>query len=128
MRHDVLADALSVLKNAEKAGKKECDVRPASGLVGRVLDIIKEQGYVEGFERVEDGRGGVFKVKLKGRINDCNAIKPRPSVPKDGYIGFEKRFLPALGFGTLIVSTSQGVKAHADIKGKAGGVLLAYIY
>lgn len=128
MRHDVLADAMSVLKNAENVGKKECNIRPASKLIGEMLNIINEQGYIAGFEKVEDGKGGRFNVKLKGRINNCNVIKPRPSVSKDGYTRFEKRFLPALDFGTLIVSTPGGMKAHGEVKNKSGGVLLAYIF
>jgi len=57
MLQDPLNDALAVIKNAEVAGKGACTLRPASKLVGHVLDVMKQADYLTGFERVEDSRG-----------------------------------------------------------------------
>ncbi|MDF2957829.1 MAG: Ribosomal protein S8 [Candidatus Alkanophagales archaeon MCA70_species_1] len=127
--NDPLADALSAIKNAERVGKKECIVKPASKLIGNVLKIMKEEGYIEEFEFIDDGKAGIFKVKLKGRINNCNAIKPRFPVKKDEFEKWERRFLPARDFGILIVTTSKGVMTHREAKEVGvGGSLLAFVY
>ncbi|MEM2934476.1 MAG: 30S ribosomal protein S8 [Methanocellales archaeon] len=126
---DPLSDALSVIKNAENVGKSECILRPASKLIGNVLKIMKEHGYIAEFEFIDDGKAGIFKVKLQGRINKCGAIRPRFSVDKNEFEKWEKRFLPARDFGLLMISTSQGVMSHLEARERGiGGRLLAYVY
>jgi len=129
MRFDTLADALSTIKNSEYAGKLECVIKPASKVIAQVLRVMKEYGYVKEYEFVEDGRAGLFKVKLTGKINNCGVIRPRYPVKKDTIEKYEKRFLPASGFGVIIISTSQGVMSHYEAKERGiGGRLLAYVY
>jgi len=127
--NDPLADALSHIKNTERVGKMECMIKPASKLIGNVLSVMKEGGYIDEFEFVEDGKAGLFKVKLRGKINDCNAIKPRFYVRMKEYEDWEKRLLPARDFGLLILTTSKGVMSHEKaIENGVGGQLLAFVY
>lgn len=127
--NDPLADALSHIKNTERVGKMECSIKPASKLIGNVLSVMQEGGYVEEFELEEDGKAGIFKVKLRGKINNCNAIKPRFYVHTRDFDRLEKRFLPARDFGLLIVTTPKGVMSHAKaIEAGVGGQLLAFVY
>ena len=129
MLNDPLADALSLIKNAEKAGKMEAVVRPASKLVGHVLKVMQEQGYVGPFEFVDDGSVGHFRVKLLGHINECGVIKPRHAIKKTDFEKWEARYLPAQDFGTLIVTTTSGVVSHYSAKELGtGGKLLAFVY
>ncbi len=129
MQNDPLGDALSKMNNAAMAGRREIEIRPASKLIGRILKIMEEHGYVEEFEYVEDGRGGIFRVKLSATINKCGAIKPRFSVKKDQMEKFESRYLPAQDFGILIITTNRGVMTHSEAKKMGvGGKLLAYVY
>ena len=128
MIQDTLADVLSVIKNADKVGKKDCVTR-ASKLVKDVLTVLEEKGYIGSFEKIEDGKSGRFKVELKGKIIDCNVIKPRFSVKTDEFEGWEKRFLPARNFGFLIVTTPKGIMDHNKAKDiKSGGKLVAFVY
>lgn len=129
MLNDPLADALTLIKNAEKAGKLECEVRPASKLVGHVLKVMQETGYIGPFEFVDDTTGGRFRVKLNGNINNCGVIKPRHAIKKTDFEKWEARYLPAQGFGSLIVTTTSGVISHESAKEiGTGGKLLAYVY
>jgi small subunit ribosomal protein S8 len=129
MLNDPLADALTLIKNAEKAGKLECEVRPASKLVGHVLKVMSETGYIGPFEFVDDTTGGRFRVKLNGNINNCGVIKPRHAIKKTDFEKWEARYLPAQDFGTLIVTTTAGVLSHYSAKEiGTGGKLLAYVY
>src|SRR3972149_9205200 len=105
---DPLNDGMSMSRNAETAGKGECLVRPASKLIGHVLQVMQESGYLVGFERVEDGRGGIFLVRLRGTINKCGGIKPRFSVKRTDLAKYEARYLPAQDFGVLILTTPAG--------------------
>ena len=129
MQHDTLADAMSLIKNAERSGKMECFIKPSSKLIGRVLKVMQENNYIGNFEYMEDGRAGVFKVQLIGHINNCGVIKPRYSVKRGELEKFESRYLPAQDFGVLILTTTNGVVSHIDARDhKTGGKLLAYVY
>ena len=129
MSVDTLSNAMITIKNAEAVGKKSCEIKPASKLIGNVLKVMKDYGYIKGFEYVEDHRGGKFIVELAGRINDCGPIRPRFSSKVTEYEKFEKRYLPARDFGILIVSTTKGVMSQREARERRlGGVLLAYVY
>ena len=127
--NDPLADGLSTIFNNEERRKHECIIKPASKLIGQVLRVMQEKGYIGAFEFIDDGRAGKFKVQLLGRINKCRVIKPRFSVKTAKLEGWEKRFLPGKGFGILVITTPKGVLAHSDAKKlNLGGKLLAYVY
>lgn len=124
-----LTDALSRIKNAEDVGKEECVISPWSKTIEGVLSIMKEKGYIGGFEKVEDKKGGKIVVDLNGRINKCGAITPRFPIKNTEIEKMEKRYLPAQDFGFLIITTSKGLKTNKEVKKeKLGGKLLAYFY
>ena len=129
MQQDPLNDAMSVIRNAERVGRGECVVRPSSKLIGRVLKVMQEAGYIRQFEYVDDGRSGMFRVNLAGQINDCGVIRPRYSVRTGELEKYEARYLPAQDFGVLILTTTKGVLTHTQAKlGGVGGKLLAFVY
>ena len=128
MRHDLISDVLSSIKNGDQYGINEC-VTHSSQLVKSILLILQKHGYIGDFEFVDDKKGGKFKIQLLGKVNNCNSVRPRVYVRKDGYEKYEKRFLPAIDFGFMMVSTTKGVMTHNDAKEKGlGGVLLGYVY
>ena len=126
---DPLANALSTIMNNEVRRKRECVIWPASKLIGHVLRIMQQHGYIGEFEFIDDGRAGKFKVQLLGRINKCGVIKPRYPVKLKEFEEWERKYLPARDLGVLIVSTSQGVMSHREAKERGiGGRLIAYVY
>ncbi len=129
MQNDPLADALTVLRNAERSNKKEAVLTPASKLVGRVLKVMQDAGYIGPFEYQDDGRGGLYRVTLTGSINNCGVIKPRSAVKIGDMDHWEARFLPARDFGSLILTTTTGIVDQYKAKEVGtGGRLLAYVY
>ncbi len=129
MLHDPLADAMSLIKNAERSGKRFCTVTPGSKLISGVLTVMQSYGYIGSFERLEETYQASFRVALNGNINDCGVIRPRYNVGKRDLEKFENRFLPAQDFGVLIMTTTAGVVSNATAKETGvGGKLLAYIY
>jgi small subunit ribosomal protein S8 len=129
MLNDPLANALSMMKNAESRGKGLCQIHPSSKLIGGVLPVLKEKGYIGEFEYIDDGKAGIFNVHLIGNINDCGVIKPRYPVKRDDLERWESRYLPAQNFGLLILTTTEGIISHDEAKKHGiGGKVLAYVY
>ena len=129
MQNDTLNDAMSIMKNAAANGQSECIIAPSSKLIGHVLKVMMDNGYINQFEYIEDGKAGKYRVMMKGAINNCGVIKPRYSVKVAELEKYEARYLPAQDFGVLIISTTSGVitQSHAKELG-IGGKLLAFVY
>jgi len=126
--NDPIADALSKINNAVKALNATVLLRKSKLLV-KVLDVLKENGYIGSYEIIEDGKQGLVEVNLLGTINKCLAIKPRYPVKVEELESFEKRFLPAKDFGVLIISTNKGLLTQKEAKEEnVGGSLIAYCY
>ncbi|MBI2666982.1 30S ribosomal protein S8 [Candidatus Woesearchaeota archaeon] len=129
MFNDPLAAALAKIMNAERVGKKEVEIKPASTLMKRILGLLQEHQYLGSCELVEDGKGGVLKVNLLGNVNKCGVVKPRFSTKHTTFEKWEKRYLPAKDFGLLVVSTPKGIMTNMQAKQeRTGGKLLAYCY
>lgn len=129
MLNDPLAAALAKILNAEKVGKREVLIKPASKLIKKVLTLMNNHNYVGSYEEIEDGKGNVLKLNLLGNVNKCGVIKPRFSTKHNTFEKWEKRYLPSKDFGVIIVSTSKGIMSHYQAKeGKVGGKLVAYCY
>ena len=127
--NDPLANALSSILNDEKIGKHESMTAPSSKIIRKVLEVMKNNGYIGNFEEIKNGRGDSIRISLLGNINKCGVIKPRYSIKNNQFEKFEKRYLLARGMGILILSTPAGIMSHNDAKKKkTGGKLLAYCY
>jgi small subunit ribosomal protein S8 len=126
---DLLNDALTALRHADRDGRPRVEIAPTSKLIGEVLRLFREHGYLEEFAFVPTGRGGKYDVTLSRRINSCGVVKPRLSVRYDSLERYESRFLPAQDFGLLVLSTNRGVIGQTEAREmKIGGRLLAYVY
>ncbi len=127
--NDPLANVLSHVMIEDKKGKKKIVLKNNSKIIREVLTLLNKNNYLGTFKVIEDGKAGLIEVNLLGAINKTNVIKPRHSVKLTNYEKFEKRYLPAFGFGFLIVSTNQGIMTQEEaVKKKLGGKLLAYVY
>lgn len=126
---DPLANVLSKIDNYERARKREVVVAPVSKLADAVLRIMQDEGFIGEFEFIDDRKARKFRIPLLGKVNGCGVVKPRHAVKRGEYTLWEKRYLPAAGFGLLIVSTQRGVMSHRQAEELGlGGRLLAYVY
>lgn len=129
MLNDILASVLSNVLNAEIRCKSECLAKPSSKVLKKVLGVMKDNNYIGNFTEISDNRGNVLKINLLGKINKCGVIKPRHAVKIADFEKFEKRFLPAQGFGIIVISTNKGFMTLEDARKKRlGGRLFAYCY
>jgi small subunit ribosomal protein S8 len=125
MSQDIVADALNQIMNCKRAGKTEAEITRYSNFLLRVLDIAKQEGYVDYSLDKEKRKLKVVIIKL----NECKAIKPRFNVTVDEIERYMRRFLPARDFGILIISTSSGLLTQREAYEKnIGGSLVAYFY
>jgi small subunit ribosomal protein S8 len=128
MRHDLLSDVFSNIKNAEAVGKKETIIN-SSNLVKNLLEVLKEKGYIKGYEVLPENNYHLFKVKLHGKINELKVVKPRLAFKKDEIVKFKFRFLPGEHVGHLLVSTPKdGITTDREAEGAQGGIILGYVY
>lgn len=125
---DLLADTINTIKVNENAGLSSCTIN-STKLIRAVVEVMKKNGYIEGFEPLKEGRALKLKVTLARRINDVGIIKPRFAVNLADFQKYETRFIPSKDFGILILSTSKGIMTNREAKEqKIGGRLLAYVY
>ena len=126
MSQDVVSDALNMMRNAIKARKGTLEIRRVSGLLIEVLKIMKQKEAIKRYKI--DSKRKIVDVDL-GKMIECRAIKPRFSVKKGDIEKYRRRFLPARGIGTIIVSTNKGLVTHDEaVEQGAGGSLIAYFY
>ncbi len=126
---DTLANAMNSLKLAEAKGKRSVRVKVISKLVKGVLELLKENDYLNSVEEDTGSRHPRIVAELAGRITDCGVIKPRYAVKADEIDDYEQRVLPAQGVGLLILSTPKGLMTNIQAKeANQGGRLLAYVY
>lgn len=124
MSQDSLADALNQIMNIKRAGKSTVEIKKHSKLLLSVLAIAKLKGYLKSYK----AEGTKLIVEL-GNIHGCQAIKPRYTVSSSEIEKYVTRYLPAKNFGTIIISTSQGLMSHQTaLEKNLGGSLIAYLY
>ena len=129
VRMSVLADCLKSIYNAEKRGKRQVLIRPASKVVVKFLQVMQKHGYIGEFEIVDDHRSGKIVVELTGRINKCGVISPRFDVKVSDVEKWIANLLPSRQFGHIVLTTSAGIMDHAEARRKhTGGKVLGFFY
>jgi small subunit ribosomal protein S8 len=127
---DTIGDFLTRLRNALKARHKYVEV-PASKLKLAMSEILREQGYIDSVERIEDGKQGILKIMLK-YTNGAPAIMGLKRISTPGL----RKYTPAheaprvlSGLGIAILSTPKGVMTDKQARlANVGGEVLCYIW
>ncbi len=126
MSHDIVADALNMIKNSKKARKTEVKIKRISNLLIEILKIMKQEGAVKKYKI--SSKDKTIDVTI-GDLTECKAIKPRFTVDKTQIEKYRRRYLPARNLGVVIVSTNKGLMTHEEAqKEQIGGCLIAYFY
>ncbi len=126
MSHDVVADALNMIRNAKKARKESVRINRSSNLLIEILKIMKHKGAIKKYKI--NTKEKYVEITI-GDLYECKAIKPRFTVTKDQIEKYRRRYLPSRNIGTVIISTNKGLMTHEDaMKEGIGGCLIAYFY
>jgi small subunit ribosomal protein S8 len=127
---DTIADFLTRIRNGSTAKHKTIEV-PSSNLKLAIAQILKDQGFIADFEKVDDSKQGLIKVKLRYYLGQPVFREVR-RVSKPGrriYAPADK--LPRVhnGLGIAIVSTSKGVMTDKQARREnLGGEILCTIW
>ncbi len=126
MSHDVVADALNMMKNAKMAGKERVKISRISNLFIEILKIMRQKGVIQKYK--VDSKEKSIEVTLAD-LTECKAIKPRFVVKVGDIEKYRRRYLPARGIGVVLVSTNKGLMTHEEAQEEGiGGCLIAYFY
>ncbi len=127
---DVIADMLTRIRNANDAKHESVEI-PASNMKKAIADILVNEGYIKGYQIIDDNKQGIIKVTLK-YVGKQKAITGLKRVSKPGlrvYANCEDMPKVMNGLGIAIVSTSKGVMTDKKArKENVGGEVLAFVW
>lgn len=128
---DPIADMLTRIRNANSQKHETVDI-PASNMKKAIAQILVDEGYIKGFEVIEDGKQGVIHMTLKYGQNKSQIITGLRRVSKPGlriYTSVEDMPRVMKGLGVAIISTPKGVMTDKKArKENVGGEVLAFIW
>ncbi len=127
---DLTADMLTRIRNAVR--NREKSVVVISNKLNRgVAAVLKDEGYINDFESVDDGRQGLIRISLKYGTRGENIINEIRRVSKTGcrrYSAYGDLPRPLQGLGISIVSTSSGVMSDRKAREmRVGGEVIATV-
>ena len=128
---DPIADMLTRIRNANSSKHESVNV-PASKLKIEIARILNEEGYINGYEVIDDGLQGVIKITLMYAANKQKVITGLKRVSKPGlrvYAGKDELPRVLRGLGIAIISTSKGIMTDKEARANnIGGEVLAFVW
>ncbi|MGX7348093.1 30S ribosomal protein S8 [Aerococcus vaginalis] len=128
---DPIADFLTRIRNANIARHASVEV-PASKMKAAIAKILADEGYIKGYEIIEDDKQNVVRVFMKYGNDNERVITNLKRISKPGLRVYAKGDeVPKVlnGLGVAIVSTSEGVITDKEARAKnIGGEVLAYVW
>jgi small subunit ribosomal protein S8 len=128
--NDPIADMLTRIRNATRNRAKRVDCLNSKVCRG-IAQVLIDEGYIESFDVIDDGRHGLIRIKLKYGPAGEDLIHVINRESKPGcrvYRKVDDLPRPLQGMGIVIVSTSHGVMSDRSAREKrVGGELLATV-
>jgi small subunit ribosomal protein S8 len=128
---DPIADMLTKIRNASLAKFEKVDI-PASKLKVEIVKILKNEGFIKTFKKVAQDGSNQIRIYLKYDEGNTSVIHGLERVSKPGrrvYTGYKEMPRIFNGYGTLIVTTSQGViTGKKAAEKKLGGELICSVW
>ena len=128
---DPIADMLTRIRNANTVKHDTVDV-PASNIKKEIARILLEEGFIRGYDVIEDGKQGIIRMQLKYGQNGERVISGLKRISKPGLRVYAKGDeIPKVlnGLGIAIISTSNGMMTDKQArKLHIGGEVIAYVW
>ncbi|MBQ1302817.1 MAG: 30S ribosomal protein S8 [Firmicutes bacterium] len=128
---DPIADMLTRIRNANMVGHESVDV-PASKMKKSIAEILLNEGYIKGYDLIEDNKQGIIRIQMKYGQNKERVITGIKKISKPGLRVYAKtEDIPRVlgGLGIAIVSTSAGVITDKEARKKnIGGEVICYVW
>ena len=127
---DPIADMLTRVRNGVRIKSRQVSIRCSKVCIA-VASVLKAEGYIEDFERIEDGVQGILRITLKYDQAGCSAIEQIQRVSKPGrrvYSSVEDLPCVMNGMGILVISTSKGLMSDKSCRqAKIGGEIICTV-
>jgi len=127
---DPIADMLTRIRNAVRVNKEQVNVK-ASNICEGIAAVLKKDGYILDYDRIEDGNQGMLRIMLKYDQEGRSIIREITRTSKPGcriYCSVEKLPRVLAGMGIAIVSTSEGVMSDINCRqNNVGGEILCTV-
>ncbi|MDP9175691.1 MAG: 30S ribosomal protein S8 [Planctomycetota bacterium] len=127
---DPIADMLTRIRNANRVGRRMVLI-PKSKICNGIAQVLKDEGYIEEYDVIDDGKQGHLRVKLKYSLSGDKVIHDIDRESKPGRRVYRKvEDLPRVlnGMGIAVVSTSKGVMSDRKAREEnVGGELLCTV-
>ena len=127
---DPIADMLTRIRNAARINKNEVNIK-ASNICEGIASVLKKEGYIEDFDRIDDGNQGILRVTLKYDQDGRAIINEIKRVSKPGcriYSSVDELPHVLAGMGIAVVSTSSGVMSDRSCReANVGGEILCTV-
>lgn len=128
---DFIADFLTHIRNASRAGKEKVTTR-SSKLAVRLAEILKEESFIDNFKPFTEGNKNFIRIHLKYMRGKQPAIQGIKRISKPGlriYVGSGEIPRVVGGLGVSIVSTSKGVLVDREArKVRVGGEVICKVW
>lgn len=128
---DPIADMLTRIRNANNAKHETVDI-PASNMKKSIADILLEEGFIKGFDVIDDGKQGIIRIQLKYGKDKEKIITGVKRISKPGlrvYVKSEEIPRVLGGLGIAILSTSKGIVTDKVArKEDVGGEVICYVW
>lgn len=128
---DPIADMLTRIRNANTVGHDTVDI-PASKIKKSIAGILTEEGYIKGFDVIDDNKQGTIRVQMKYGPDKERVITGIKKISKPGLKVYAKADeVPKVlgGLGIAIISTSNGVISDKEArKLGVGGEVVCYVW
>ena len=128
---DPVADMLTRIRNDNTVGHATVDI-PASKMKKSIAEILVKEGYIKGFNIIEDGKQGIIKVQMKYGADKEKVISGLKKISKPGLKVYAKSDeVPKVlgGLGVAIISTSNGIVSDKEArKLGVGGEVICYVW
>ena len=128
---DPIADMLTRIRNANTVKHETVDV-PASNIKKEIVRILLEEGFVRGYDVIEDGKQGIIRIQLKYGQTGERVISGLKRISKPGMrVYADKHEVPRVlnGLGISIISTSKGILTDKQArKENVGGEVICYVW
>ena len=128
---DPIADMLTRIRNANVVKHETVDV-PASNMKKELARILLEEGFIRGYDVIEDGKQGIIRIQLKYGQTGERVISGLKRISKPGMrVYADKHEVPRVlnGLGISIISTSKGILTDKQArKENVGGEVISYVW
>ena len=128
---DPIADMLTRIRNANTVKHETVDI-PASNMKKAIAEIFLQEGFIKGYDVIEDGKQGIIRVQLKYGKNKEKVISGIKKISKPGLRVYAKKDeIPKVlgGLGIAILSTSNGIITDKQArKLGSGGEVICYVW